>query len=323
MVSKIKSNEIKKKIFSYLGEKSKLSIIIYNKSLMKALNIDINDYMQFNNCILSIDKNGKGIITSTIDNNLILFEGEYFKKKRNGKGIQYYKGNKIFEGIYKKGKKWEGKIKEYKLIYENGRIRNYDNDNNLIYEGEYMNSLVKRKSQEYIYLYKEEFEGEYINGKFNGILKRYNDKGKLLFEGKYINGEKNGEAKEYDEKGNVLFEGEYKNDKKYNGIIRHFNNKGIITFEGEYTKGEKSGKVKCYKDHGDHSTLFYDGQFLKGEMNGQGKLYNDEGKLIFEGEFKEGKKYKGILKKYNDNGALIFEGEYLNGEKHGNKRKRI
>ena len=163
MMSKIKSNEIKKKIFSFLDDRSKLSIIIYNKSLMKVLNIDINDYMGFNNCILFIDKNGKGIITSTIDNNSILFEGEYFKKKRNGKGIQYYKGKKIFEGMYKDGKKWEGKIKEYKLIYENGRNRNYDNDNNLIYQGEYMNSLVKRKSQEYIYYMKDLFWNIFIN----------------------------------------------------------------------------------------------------------------------------------------------------------------
>ena len=53
------------------------------------------------------------------------------------------------------GKKWNGKGKEY------------DEDGNLI------------------------FEGEYINGqKWNGKGKEYDEDGNLTFEGEYINGEK-------------------------------------------------------------------------------------------------------------------------------------
>ena len=48
------------------------------------------------------------------------------------------------------------------------------------------------------------------------------------------------------------------------------------------------------------------------------KEYNSSGKLIFEGEYSNGKK-KGILKEYSDN-RLMFEGEYFNGEING-KRK--
>ena len=40
----------------------------------------------------------------------------------------------------------------------------------------------------------------------------------------------------------------------------------------------------------------------------KGKRYGDNGKLIFEGEFFNGKKIKG--KEYY-NGKLMFEGEYL------------
>ena len=39
----------------------------------------------------------------------------------------------------------------------------------------------------------------------------------------------------------------------------------------------------------------------------KGKEYDNEGKLIYEGEYLNGKKYK--------NDKLIFEGEYLNGKK--------
>ena len=51
--------------------------------------------------------------------------------------------------------------------------------------------------------------------------------------------------------------------------------------------------------------------------NGTGKIkeYNQGGKLIFEGEYLNGKR-NGKGKEYW-NGELIFEGEYLNGLRNG------
>ena len=69
-------------------------------------------------------------------------------------GKEYnYDGKLIFEGKYKNGEMWSGKITKYE----------YD-------------SL--------------KFEGEYLNGKEH-IGKEYRSDGKLIFEGKYKNG-KNG-----------------------------------------------------------------------------------------------------------------------------------
>ena len=66
----------------------------------------------------------------------------------------------IFEGEYSKGKKWNGKGKQYNNIGE------------------------------------LEFEGEYLKGEmWNGKRKRFNDKGILEFEGEYLNGEINGKVK--------------------------------------------------------------------------------------------------------------------------------
>ena len=74
---------------------------------------------------------------------------------------------------------------------------------------------------------------------------------------------------------------------------------------------------------------------MNGERNGKGKEYNDDGKLIFEGEYLNGKKWNGKgfninneieyeikdgngkVKEYYNNGNLKFEGEYLNGERNG------
>ena len=48
-------------------------------------------------------------------------------------------------------------------------------------------------------------------------------------------------------------------------------------------------------------------------MNGKGKEYK-YGKLLFEGEYLNGKKWNGKVKEY-EYGKLLFEGEYLNGNK--------
>ena len=53
------------------------------------------------------------------------------------------------------------------------------------------------------------------------------------------------------------------------------------------------------------------------EKNGFGKEYTiDSNKLIFEGEFKNGKR-KGKEKEYYKSGEISFKGTYLNGKKHG------
>ena len=79
---------------------------------------------------------------------LLIFEGEYSNRLRNGKGKEIYEGKLEFEGEYKDGKKWNGKI--------------YDYGNN-IYELKNGKGLVKEFEGGYL-----SFEGEYLNGKRNG-----------------------------------------------------------------------------------------------------------------------------------------------------------
>jgi len=67
--------------------------------------------------------------------------------------------------------------------------------------------------------------------------------------------------------------------------------------------------------------LIFEGEFVNGKKNGFGKEYNSEDELIFEGNFvNEMKNGKG--KEYNK-GQLIFEGEYLKGKKWNGKCKII
>ena len=67
--------------------------------------------------------------------------------------------------------------------------------------------------------------------------------------------------------------------------------------------------------------LKFEGEYLNEERHGKGKEYNKYGKLIFEGEYKQGKKWNGKVIEYNDKGELEFEDEYLNGERNNQFNK--
>ena len=126
-MSELKKNKIKalkdikcgdniKEVFSFLYEKAKLNIIIFNKNLQSILEIDINDYKKICEKYRIGEKNGLGKEYNLYTNELI-FEGEYINGKRHGKGKEYnYNGKLEFEGEYLNGER-NGKGKEYHYKY--------------------------------------------------------------------------------------------------------------------------------------------------------------------------------------------------------------
>ena len=118
--------------------------------------------------------------------------------------------------------------------------------------------------------------------------------------------------------------------KEYNGI----NNE--LLFYGTYLNGVRNGYGKEYRN----SLKVFEGNFIKGIRNGYGKDYFDDRRIIFEGEYLNGKRWNGKGAKYYidgrkqsdtryDNGNLyveideikegliLFVGETLNGIKNG------
>ena len=130
-IRNIKSSYILKTLLSFLNEKQKLNMIVYNKELQKICLVDIKDYKNVSLKYKIGERNGKGkeYIKNT---KRLIFEGEYLNGKRNGKGKEYnYNGKLRFEGEYLNGKKWNGKgynIKgnmEYKIKDGEGNIKEY------------------------------------------------------------------------------------------------------------------------------------------------------------------------------------------------------
>ena len=91
-IRNIKSSYILKTLLSFLNEKQKLNMIVYNKELQKICLVDIKDYKNVSLKYKIGERNGKGkeYIKNT---KRLIFEGEYLNGKRNGKGILMVKQN--------------------------------------------------------------------------------------------------------------------------------------------------------------------------------------------------------------------------------------
>ena len=104
-IEDIKSSYIIKEVFSFLNEKEKFNIIIYNKYLQNIFGINIEDYKKLSGKYKVGKKDGKGKIYK-INTNILIFEGEYLNGEKNGKGKEYNDDGKLeFEGEYLNGKR--------------------------------------------------------------------------------------------------------------------------------------------------------------------------------------------------------------------------
>ena len=151
----IKSSYIQKWIISFLNEKQKLNMIIYNKQLQKMFDVDIESYKKICGKYKISKRNGKGK-EYLLGTYTLIYEGEYKNGIRNGKGKEYYDDGKLyFIGEYLNGKKWNGKrfnkygYIELEIIDGKGKGKEYYDNGNLFFEGEYLNGERNGKGKEY------------------------------------------------------------------------------------------------------------------------------------------------------------------------------
>ena len=128
-------------------------------------------------------------------------------------------------------------------------------------------------------------------------------------------------------------------DPKISKRGKEYNKLDQLIYVGEYLHGERSGRGTEYDPENENE--IYEGEYLHGERNGKGTEYQNR-EIIFEGEYKNGKRYEGMEywnyydgdiythfegvckqngktegKIYTDYGNVLFEGEFLNGKKDG------
>ena len=123
--------------------------------------------------------------------NKLIFGGEYLNGEKNGKIKVYDNHNEkiIFEGEYLNGKRI-GKFKEnydnIKIVIENGKCKEFYENNNLKFEGDFKDWKRNGKGKEYYLDGQLKIDCEFFDNKKNGACKEYYPNGKLKFEGEYL-----------------------------------------------------------------------------------------------------------------------------------------
>ena len=197
---------------------------------------------------------------------------------------------------------------KYFIGDKNGEGKEYDFDDNLIFEGNYLNGKRNKKGKEYYTNGKLKFDGEYLNGKRHGKGIKYGTNlFSNLFEGEYLNGRKwNGKisdnSKFFDKKSRMEGGKAFTEEHQFN------KNKIYI---GNYLNAKKNGKGKEYLYSGIY--FIFKGEYLNGKK-WNGKIISSSGVKLC--EIKEGNRYK-VDSNNIENNHLIFEGEYLEGKKCG------
>ena len=224
---------------------------------------------------------------------LMEFNGETMTEYSDTKKV--YEGG--FKGDMKKGFVREGKGKEYrKMSSNNGAVSHY---------GESM-TLV----------------GMWKNGQKNGEFYEVNNNEKVVRICVYENDEVsliisefNGATMtEYNDSGNTVYKGEFacdlKNGFKRNGNGKEYGNDRLAIYSGEWKKGKRDGLGTEYSQ----GFALYTGNWWNGVRNGEGKEMDRNGKVVFVGEWKDG---KGKGKEMDGNGKVVYEGGWWNGRRNG------
>ena len=276
MINNIKSIYLKKIVFSYVNESSKLKIMKYNNNLKNMMNINLINYRIFSRRYIIFENKEKG--KEYTFNDKLIFAGEYLNGKRNGKGKEYDEnGNLKFEGNYINGKK-------------SGKGKEFNKEGDLIFEGDYLNGKRNGKGKEYYinYFSKErilKYDGDYLNGERNGRGKEYNEDGEIEYEGEFLYGKRRKDK-------NIIYKTSH--EVEHNIFLEEIEKEITIypeyEFESEYLNEERTGKTKEYHE----GSLIFEGEYLKGKRNGKGKEYYF-GDLIFEGEYLNGKRWNGKI----------------------------
>ena len=265
----------------------------------------MNKKIQFNEAEYNGEVNtnnqphGKGIMKF---NNGEIYEGLFDNGVRHGKGIYFWPDGKKYDGNFMKGEfsgraifssidnSYEGmfykgqKNGNGKMVFGNGDFKEGVWKNNDFVEGKVIYSYENKNG-----LWK--YEGQYKIGKRNGYGKLYKNNS-LVFDGEFIDDEFG--------EGNHNVDVKLEDGTKITGDIKNGNGRKELP-DGDYYEGTWSnwkfveGKVRETNNKG----YVYEGFYKNGNRNGYGKLIEPSGKLMYEGEFRNGSTLEDLNDKIN------------------------
>ena len=220
--------------------------------------------------------------------------------------------------------------------FDTGLMTHDYSDGTTRYKGEWLDGCPNGNGTMY---YKDRsiaFEGKWVNGVFevdtchryfykeNRMEVKYED-GKLWYKGEWNRGVPDGEGEYFLKNGQSFLKGKWKNGlyeiKKdiffeYSSGLYVYKKNNHVIYRGEMNElFDHDGKGIEYDENG---KIVYDGEWRNGRFHGYGKKH-ENGQLVYEGEWKSGlPDGKGV---YFENGKKKYKGRWVKGQIniHGNK----
>lgn len=265
-----------------------------------------------------------------------VYVGKWKRKAPNGKGTMQYANGDLYIGYCFDG----AQIGVGKMIYGDKSV----------YEGDWAFGEIRGRGK-YTSSKGDVYEGQFLKGKFHGqgVYRCFDG---TIYEGNFEYGLKNGEGKQHSPKGD-FYEGIWKNDAFYSGRCSYEEANGKA-FDGKYSNGKiREGKLitangNWYKGEwkdGEFYTgecsytgtagekfvgTYKNGWFFKGELTlaneswykGEwkdgifytGECKENNAKRTYEGSYKEGIPYNGVINGELENGdCTSYNGKFVDG----------
>ena len=139
--------------------------------------------------------------------------------------------------------------------------------------------------------------------------------GHLIYEGDLENGIKKGKGILYDFSGNIIFEGEFNKDKEIKGKKSEYNELYELININNNDNEQEDKNFFGKNDYVNFINIDNCVWIMKNRNKNKIKEVVDFNTL-FEGEYKNGKRWNGIIKEYESYDRLAFRGEYKDGIKY-------
>ncbi|KAK8825401.1 hypothetical protein WA538_003097 [Blastocystis sp. DL] len=202
---------------------------------------------------------------------------------------------------------------------ENGFFEEYDGNDNVVWRGYYKNGRRDPENRNRIVRKGKNTVRSIEHGEFYEL----DENGKVTQLCLYESGVRSrvvatfsgNTMTELDSDGKRIYEGAFKGSVE-NGFVREGKGRAyakggkMVEYLGEWKNGKRNGVGTEYRG----LIALYIGEWKNGMRNGKGKEMDENGRVVFVGEWKDG---KGKGKEMDANGNVVYEGEWWNGKRNG------
>lgn len=231
------------------------------------------------------------------EDNQVLEEGLDGEKK------EYYPDEQLKSSLHYKDGKFHG-VQE--IYYPNGQLHTLVTYQNGILNGRKAYWNLQGDLLEEAFYEDGDLEGRYYQRKndgtehianyrkqrLDGELAVYNKDGAKIASSFYKEGKREGVSTIYSSKGLPVMTIEYRQGKKHGLACEYFVN-GKIKYQVAFADDLEEGEEKVYFKNGHFSAIR---SFHQGKLDGTAREWNKEGMLIFEADYREGRRHGNFLK---------------------------